>query len=99
MRQQRPRPDWHPEDVKAALRKKGTTLTALSLQNGFSECLVRRVIGSGRSARVQAIIADILGTKPQAIWPSRYNADGTPRRRNQRRGNAPAAHRQIREAA
>lgn len=95
----KPRPDWHPEDVKAALRKRGSTLRALSLEHGFSEGMVRRVIGSGRSARVQAIIAEILGRQPQAIWPSRYNADGTPRRRNQRRRETPAAHRQIREAA
>lgn len=99
MRQRKPAPDWHPEDVKAALRKKGTTLTALSLKHGFSESLVRRVIGSGRSARVQALIARILKADPKAIWPSRYNADGTPRRRNQRRGETTAAQRQIREAA
>jgi Ner family transcriptional regulator len=95
----RPRPDWHPEDVKAALKKQGITFKGLSLEHGFHESMVRRVIHDGRSATVQAIIANLLRMKPQAIWPSRYNADGTPRRRNQRRGEPPAAQRQIREAA
>ena len=48
---------------------------------------------------VQAAIAAVIGKPPQAIWPSRYNADGTPRRRNQRRVDLPAAQRSIRKAA
>lgn len=99
MRRAKARPDWHPEDVKAALRKKGFTLSRLSLQHGFHHSMMTRVVHEGRSAKVQAIIAAALRTTPQTIWPSRYNADGTPRRRNQRRGETPAAHRQIREAA
>lgn len=94
----KPRPDWHPEDIKAALRKKGVTLTALSVKHGWAKGTASVVLHRP-AASVQAAIAAVIGKPPQAIWPSRYNADGTPRRRNQRRGETPAAHRQIREAA
>lgn len=94
----KPRPDWHPEDVKAALRKRGVTLTALSLRHGWSRTTAAVVLRRP-AASVQAAIAAVIGKPPQAIWPSRYNADGTPRRRNQRRVDLPAAQRSIRKAA
>jgi len=94
----KPRPDWHPEDIKAALRKRGVTLTALSVKHGWAKGTAAVVLRRP-AASVQAAIAAVIGKPPQAIWPSRYNADGTPRRRNQRRGETPAAQRQIREAA
>lgn len=69
--------DWHPEDIKAAIRKTGTTMEALGMSAGFSRSVVgiclRRAI-----PRVEALIARHLGLKPQDIWPSRYDADGQP---------------------
>ncbi len=71
--------DWHPEDIKAAIRKTGTTMEALGLSAGFSRVVVgialRRPI-----PRVEALIARHLGVSPQTIWPSRYDADGNPLR-------------------
>jgi Ner family transcriptional regulator len=29
--------------------------------------------------KAEKIIADYIGTTPQAIWPSRYNEDGSPK--------------------
>lgn len=69
--------DWHPEDVKAAVRKTGSSLTALALANGLSESALRRALLTPWP-RAQAIIAKHLGRKPQAIWPSRYDARGVP---------------------
>ncbi len=90
--------DWHPERVKAALRMRGITLSALSLRHGLNQNTVGIVLRRP-AARVQAIIAAALQLTPQTIWPSRYEADGTPRRRgNYSRGRA-AAQRQNREAA
>ena len=71
------RTDWHPEDVKAAVRKTGATLTSLAVGHGLSESAVRRALISPWP-RVEAIIARHLGKKPQAIWPSRYDARGRP---------------------
>lgn len=88
-----PPEDWHPEDVKAALRKRGITLTALSRQHGYSTNCVGAVLRRP-AATVQEVIAAALELDPRNIWPSRYNPDGSPRRRNQRRADRPAAQRQ-----
>ena len=70
-------PDWHPEDIKAALRKKGITLTLLAAQHNikdsssFSACLVRPMKAN------EERIAAALKMHPKDLWPSRYNSDGT----------------------
>ena len=73
-----PTRDMHPEDVKAAIRKTGATLTSLAEQHGYSESAVRRTLRV-RWPAIEAIIAKRIGKPPQQIWPSRYNPDGTPR--------------------
>lgn len=98
------KPDWHPEDVKAAIRKTGTTLTALALAHGLSESAVRITLLRAWP-RVEALIARHLGRRPQEIWPSRYDSLGQPRRglravhRKQRSAIRYAPHRQKSEAA
>lgn len=73
--------DWHPEDIKAALHKRGTTLSRIALDAGLtsssslSACLVRPMPANEKR------IAAALGMEPAAIWPSRYNADGSPQLR------------------
>jgi Ner family transcriptional regulator len=71
--------DWHREDIKAAVRKSGTTLVALALRHGFTETTVRKALDRP-SSRSEAIIARQLGVTPQTIWPSRYESDGVRRR-------------------
>ena len=71
--------DWHRADIKAALEKAGWSLAGLSLAHGFS----RRSVGMALDQqwpRMEAIIARALHLPPEAIWPSRYNPDGTPTR-------------------
>lgn len=72
--------DWHREEVKAAIRKRGSTLKALSMNNGYGEDACRRATKHPWPA-VERIIASFLGVEPQSIWPSRYDADGRPRSR------------------
>ena len=69
---------WHPEDVKAAIRKKGETLTALSLRNGFSAAYLRNALRRPLFEGEQ-IIAAFIGVSPYAIWPDRYFRDGRSR--------------------
>lgn len=76
--------DWHKEDIKAAIRKRGVTLEDLALANGYARSTVRATLIQP-SPNVQALIAEFLGVTPQEIWPSRYEADGTPRRSNRRK--------------
>lgn len=71
--------DWHPADVKAALHKRGITLSGLAEAHGlkgsssFSAALVRSLPANEKR------IADALGLHPKDIWPSRYNKDGSHR--------------------
>ena len=74
---------WHPEDVKAAIRKKGVTLSELALREGFGESYLRNTL-MRPLYEGERIIARFLRVPPQVIWPDRYDADGTPNYRKWR---------------
>ncbi|WP_370690694.1 helix-turn-helix domain-containing protein [Falsiroseomonas sp.] len=96
--------DWHPEDIKAAIRKTGITMRDLSRQHGLCQDAVKRTLACPWP-RVQAIVAAHLKTKPHLIWPSRYDRRGRPlaglRASNGAKVSRPAQshHRQKLEAA
>ena len=69
---------WHAEDVKAAIRKKGTTLSALSKKHQYSDSYLRGTLIRQRP-HGEEIIARFLGVSPAEIWPERYRPDGTHR--------------------
>jgi Ner family transcriptional regulator len=69
---------WHPADVKAAIQKRGFSLTALALLNGYSEAYLRMTL-QRPMPRGEAIIARVLGVPAKLIWPDRYDANGRPR--------------------
>lgn len=64
--------DWHPEDIKAAVRKTGVSLSQLSVEAGYARSSLRMVLTRPWPAG-QAIIAARLREPPQKIWPSRYD--------------------------
>lgn len=63
--------DWHRADIIAAIRKTGTTLSALSRQNGLSSITLANALAR-KWPRAEHIIALHLGIPPWEIWPSRY---------------------------
>lgn len=67
-----PAADWHPEDIKAAVRKTGVSLDALGRDNGYARGSLRMALTKPWPAG-QAIIAARIGVPPQQIWPSRYD--------------------------
>jgi len=74
----RPEPEkWHPEDIKAAVRKRGKTLAQLGRENGVDpstpRLAARRPCYTG-----EQIVAGFLGIPPQELWPDRYSEDGQP---------------------
>lgn len=71
--------DWHPADVVAAVRKKGSSLRQLSLAADLHPRTLNRALMTPY-IKGQAAIAAFLGVPPQAIWPSRYEADGSHKR-------------------
>lgn len=66
--------DWHPADVKAALEKRGVSLRQLAKSHGYSH--FQRVLTTHWWAAEQ-IVAAALETKPELIWPSRYERPRT----------------------
>ncbi|WP_288987665.1 helix-turn-helix domain-containing protein [uncultured Sphingopyxis sp.] len=74
--------DMHPEDIKAAIRKKGGSLAALTrAQAAAGKPISIQALSQSLQARVsercEYIIADFLEVHPREIWPSRYRANGT----------------------
>lgn len=63
--------DWHPADIIASLRKKGTSLAAESRKAGLNSSTLANAL-SRPWPKGELIIAEALGTKPWLIWPSRY---------------------------
>jgi Ner family transcriptional regulator len=64
-----PQEDMHPADVIAALRKRGTSLRKIAIENGYSH--IQRVLTSPWLAAEQ-LVAKALDRKPEELWPSRY---------------------------
>ncbi|WBL70971.1 helix-turn-helix domain-containing protein [Serratia liquefaciens] len=63
--------DWHPADIIAALRKKGTTLAAVSRKAGLSSSTLANAL-SRPWPKGEWLIAETLDIHPAEIWPSRY---------------------------
>lgn len=66
----------HPEDIKAAIRKTGITLTELSLQHGLGESNVRQALFFQHNPAGELAIIKHLGIHPHKLWPNRYDEDG-----------------------
>lgn len=67
--------DWHKADVIASLRKKGTSLAALSREAGLSSSTLSNAL-ERPWPKGELIIAGAIGVPPEEIWPSRYYIDG-----------------------
>lgn len=71
--------DWHPEDIKAAVRKRGCTLADIARGAGMKDKALRLALVLPR-AEAERVIARFLDLHPMTIWPSRYQSDGTRKR-------------------
>ncbi|MCX8655984.1 helix-turn-helix domain-containing protein [Gilliamella sp. B2894] len=63
--------DWHSADIIAALKKKGTTLSALTRQSGYAPSTLSNALVRPWT-KGELIIANALGIEAKRIWPSRY---------------------------
>ncbi|EAW0681737.1 helix-turn-helix domain-containing protein [Salmonella enterica] len=67
--------DWHSADIIAALKKRGTSLSAVSRKSGLaSSTLANALIRNWPKG--ERLIAEALGIAPEQIWPSRYRNPG-----------------------
>ncbi|HAF1712321.1 TPA: transcriptional regulator [Salmonella enterica] len=64
--------DWHPADIIAGLRKRGTSLAALSRQAGLASSTLANALNR-HWPKGEKLIAEALDIAPEQIWPSRYS--------------------------
>lgn len=67
--------NWHPEDVKAAVRKTGTTLSELARRKGVSTSVVHKALKQPRPTG-NRVIAAFLGRSVHEMWPDWFDRDG-----------------------
>lgn len=91
--------DWHREQIKAAVRMTGTTLSALARKSGYEPSSFSWALRRPWPA-IERIIATHLGRQPKDIWPTRYDRRGAPLagRRQKPSARSPERHRQNAEA-
>ncbi|TCV99030.1 helix-turn-helix domain-containing protein [Biostraticola tofi] len=63
--------DWHPADIIAALRKRGTSLAAVSRAAGLSSSTLANAL-TRPWPKGEWLIADALEIHASEIWPGRY---------------------------
>lgn len=67
--------DMHKEDIKAAVRKRGKTMTGLSREAGLHD-LTATLSLTRPIPRANRAIAAFLNMTVHDIWPSWYSPDG-----------------------
>ncbi|MEJ69846.1 transcriptional regulator [Salmonella enterica] len=63
--------DWHPADIIAGLRKRGTSLAAVSRNAGLASSTLANAL-TRHWPKGERLIAEALDVAPGDIWPSRY---------------------------
>lgn len=66
---------WHPEDIKAEVRKRDGTLTSISRSVGLSDAACRMAFLKPIPAANRAIAA-FIGEPVNALWPEWFDAEG-----------------------
>ena len=64
-------PDWHSADIIAALKKHGTSLSAVSRKSELASSTLANAL-IRHWPKGERLIAEALGVAPEQIWPSRY---------------------------
>lgn len=64
----------HPEDIKAALKKKRSSQSKIAKALNVAPTSVHNVIFGGcTSERIAKAIADVIGKDRSELWPDRYD--------------------------
>lgn len=95
---ERVQPAWHPADIIAAVRKKGTSLQRLSKERGFAVTTMNKAVRQCFPA-CHALIAEVVGVPRQIIWPQFYDRNGARLSIRERRRREKASELVQRKAA
>ena len=71
----KPTAGWHREDIKAAIRKKGSTMNDLARENGLPTSTVRNALTRPAYSGELAIM-NFLGVPGHELWPDRWTPEG-----------------------
>lgn len=74
---------WHPQDIIAAVRKRGTSLQALGRRHGFAINTFNKAL-THRFPNAHAIISDYIKVPRNALWPEWYDENDRPLLRTRR---------------
>lgn len=77
--------DWPIWRIIGAVRDTGTNLNQLSVTLGYAASTLRHALYRP-CPKYERLIAEHLNTTAQAIWPSRYHEDGSPKSGRGERG-------------
>jgi Ner family transcriptional regulator len=66
---------WHPADIVAAVRKKGSSLVKISADLGLTRSAASRALLLPHP-RVNLAIAAVIGVAPHQLWPQWFDPDG-----------------------
>ena len=92
---------WHREEIKAAIRMRGTDLEELSTSNGLGPADCSTALRRPHFM-AELVIAEFLGLSPRQLWPQRYDSAGTyrhPKSRTYHTRKGRVRERQKEEAA
>jgi Ner family transcriptional regulator len=74
-REQAHKGGWHPADIVAAVRKKGSSLVGIAGDLGLTSSAGSRALIIPHT-RVNLAIAAMIGVSPHLLWPQWFDADG-----------------------
>ena len=74
MERNEPLKGWSREKILTALKEKGVSLRALSLQMGFSGGALYQALRRDSCPAYEQLVADFLGVSVEDIWPERVAA-------------------------
>ncbi len=66
---------WHPEDIKAAVRKTGVSLSELARMTGLPDQACRQALITPNQ-RGEDAIAERINVPARTLWPHRFSPDG-----------------------
>lgn len=94
----RTKDDWHRADIIAAIRKQGSTLSAVAREHGLASNTLQNALRVSWP-KGERIIADAIGIDAAEIWPSRYSHPNKLVENDISTTANKSAHKQVQEVA
>lgn len=74
---------WHPQDIIAEVRKRGSSLARLTREHGFSRDVLYKCL-TQRFPNGHNVVAAAIGQTKHALWPQWYDQNDLPKFKTRR---------------